>query len=76
MRMSIPEFIRPALDEEERSRTETENGQTLVLVDIPIVENTDDKSVYSTIPLGIIITKNNIINGVLKGSGHFERFYQ
>ena len=60
------EFIKPALDEEERSRIENENGQTLVLVDIPIVEKEGNKNVYSTIPLGIILTKENIITVCLK----------
>jgi len=69
-----PEFIRPALDEEERSRIETDNGQTLILVDIPIVENSDDKSVFSTIPLGIVITKNNIITVCLKDAAILNDF--
>jgi magnesium transporter len=62
------ELVRPALDEEERSRIETDNGQTLILVDIPIVENEESGDVYSTIPLGIILTKSLIITVCLKES--------
>lgn len=60
------EFIRSALDEEERSRIESDNGQTLILVDIPIVENEGYRNVYSTIPLGIILVKENIVTVCLK----------
>jgi magnesium transporter len=69
-----PELIRPALDEEERSRIETENGQTLILVDIPIVENEGNKNVYSTIPLGIIVTKTNIVTVCLKETAILSSF--
>lgn len=62
------EMIRPALDEEERSRIETDNGQTLILVDIPVVENEGSSNVYSTIPLGIILTKELILTVCLKES--------
>ena len=60
------EFIRPALDEEERPRIEADNGQTLILVDIPIVENDGTTNVFTTIPLGIAFTKETIITVCLK----------
>ncbi len=60
------EFIRPALDEEERPRIETDNGQTLILVDIPTVENDGGTNVFSTIPLGIVFTKDAIVTVCLK----------
>jgi magnesium transporter len=68
------ELIRPALDEEERPRIETENGQTLILVDIPIVENGNDSMVYSTIPLGIVITKECILTVCLKEAAILNDF--
>jgi magnesium transporter len=60
------EFLRPALDEEERPRFETDNGQTLILVDIPIVENDGKTNVFTTIPLGIVFTKEAIVTVCLK----------
>lgn len=48
--------IRSPLDEEERSRIEVEDNYTLILVDIPIVEEANDKDTYATIPLAIILT--------------------
>lgn len=50
-----------ALDEEESSRVELEDGYTLILVDIPATEIRHDKEAYNTIPLGIILTQDIII---------------
>lgn len=60
------DFLKAALDEEERARIESDNGQTLIIVDIPVVERTDHTNVYNTIPLGIIILKHAIITVCLK----------
>lgn len=58
-------FLRAALDEEESSRIDTEDDQTLIIIDVPSVEK-DDAVVYSTLPLGILITSQNIITVSLK----------
>ena len=50
-----------ALDEEESSRVELEDGYTLILIDIPTTEIRHDKEAYTTIPLGIILTADTII---------------
>ncbi|RKI38060.1 magnesium transporter CorA family protein [bacterium D16-51] len=50
-----------ALDEEESSRVELEDGYTLILVDIPATEIRHEKEAYNTIPLGIILTQDIII---------------
>lgn len=61
------EFIRAALDEEETSRIESEDGHTLIIVDVPYANNDDQNLVtYETIPLGIVITKDHIITTCLK----------
>lgn len=60
------DFLKAALDEEERARIESDNGQTLIIVDIPVVELQDHSYVYNTIPLGIIILKHAIITVCLK----------
>jgi magnesium transporter len=60
------EFLRPALDEEERPRIETDNGQTMILVDIPTVEHDGAASVFSTLPLGIVYTKEALVTVCLK----------
>ncbi len=55
------EDVLAALDEEESSRIELQDGYTLILVDIPTVEIRHEKESYSTIPLGIILTADEIV---------------
>ncbi|MBS6215919.1 MAG: magnesium transporter CorA family protein [Clostridiales bacterium] len=68
-----PTFLRAALDEEETSRIDTEDGQTLLIIDVPAVEK-DDAVVYSTLPLGIIVTEKHIITVCLKESSIIKDF--
>ena len=53
--------VRAALDEEESSRIELEDGYTLILVDIPAMEIRHESKNYTTIPLGILLTQECII---------------
>lgn len=53
--------VRAALDEEESSRVQMEDGYTLILVDIPFEEIRNDQRAYTTIPLGILLVNNAII---------------
>ena len=55
------EDIQAALDPEESSRIELQDGYTLILVDIPATEVRHKKHVYTTIPLGIILTSDVIV---------------
>lgn len=55
------EDVLAALDEEESSRIELQDGYTLILVDIPTTEMRHDKEAYTTIPLGIILTSDEIV---------------
>lgn len=55
------EDVLAALDEEESSRIELQDGYTLILVDIPTTETRHDKEAYTTIPLGIILTSDEIV---------------
>ncbi len=68
-----PSFLRAALDEEESSRIDTEDGQTLIIIDVPSVEK-EDAVVYSTLPMGIIITEKHIITVSLKESSVIRDF--
>lgn len=61
-----PEFIEASLDTEERSRIDEIDEQILIIVNASIKKNSKyDKSVYETIPIGIII-KNNIVISLCK----------
>ena len=58
------DYIRAALDEEEPSRIESDDGVTLIVVDYPIAEQDNDPNktlLYSTTPMSIIITDDNVI---------------
>ena len=58
------DYIRAALDEEEPSRIESDDGVTLIVVDYPVAEqdNDPDKTLlYSTTPMSIIITDENVV---------------
>lgn len=58
------DYIRAALDEEEPSRIESDDGVTLIVVDYPVAETDNDPDrtlLYSTMPMSIIITEDNVI---------------
>lgn len=54
------ELIMKLLDTEELPRVEQEDNATLIVIDIPYLENEGEHK-YKTYPLGIIITNNNYI---------------
>lgn len=63
----VPDFIYAALDEEETSHIDKEDGSTLIIIDIPYPEVNEHGAVqYCTLPLGIIVTAENIITVCLK----------
>lgn len=68
------DFLYAALDEEESARVDTEKEQILILVDTPAVEKTDEHIIYETLPLGIILTENNIITVCLNDSIVLDQF--
>lgn len=58
------DYIRAALDEEEPSRIESDDGVTLIVVDYPVAEQDNDPDrtlFYSTVPMSIITTEKNVI---------------
>ncbi len=61
-----PEHIKAPLDEEERSRIEVEDSYTLILVDIPSIEERNGKDWFVTIPMAIITTADVLITVCLE----------
>ncbi len=60
-------FVKSSLDEEESSRVEIEDDQTLVIVDTPYAETqTENTILYYTLPIGIIITEEYVFTISLK----------
>jgi len=68
--------LRAPLDEEERSRIEAEDNYTLILADVPAIEERNDKDWYVTIPLGIILTENMIFTVCLEDTQVLTRFME
>lgn len=64
------DFVHAALDPEESSRVEVEDDQVLLIVDIPVEEESDsitrDVQMYATLPLGIIVAENVVITVCLE----------
>ncbi|MEG0854444.1 MAG: magnesium transporter CorA family protein [Angelakisella sp.] len=61
------DFVLSALDEEESSHIDSEDDQTLVIVDLPTAEQQSEKTIlYSTMPMGIILTPNYVITIALR----------
>jgi len=50
-----------AIDPEEKARIQTEDDYTLIVVDIPAREIRHSEQAYNTIPLGIILTEDNVV---------------
>lgn len=55
------DFIRDALDSEEKARIDKEDddGKTLFVVDVPIIEKNEENDVYTTMPLGMIVVRDD-----------------
>ena len=72
------QYISAALDEEESSRIESEDGQTLVIIDVPYQEEEpEEKTVqYTTMPIGIVMTPDNFITISSRESFVLEEFEQ
>lgn len=71
------EFIRDSLDYEEKARIDDEedDGTYLFIIDVPIKENNNESEVYTTMPLGIIVVRDEyIITVSLRKNAVIEKF--
>lgn len=60
-------FVKSSIDEEESSRIEREDDQTLIIVDTPVSSVDDDKTLlFYTQPIGIILTDDYVFTISLK----------
>ena len=55
------DFIRDALDFEEKARIDEEEDDDTILfvVDVPIIEKTEENQIYTTMPLGMIVVRDD-----------------
>lgn len=68
-----PSLLRAALDAEETSHIDIEDDQTLIIVDVPVVEDSDEPNtvVYSTLPVGILVLPEHVVTVALKETTAF-----
>lgn len=69
-----PDLLRAALDTDERSRIEVDDNCTMVLVNIPTVKEHDEKELYDTIPLSILLVKDAVITVCLENTPVLQPF--
>lgn len=58
--------LKSALDTDERSRIQSEDNYTMVLVNIPTLVESDENELYDTLPLSIFVCKKTIITVCLE----------
>ena len=58
-----PDFLRSALDDEERSHIDVEDDCIMILTNVPIINEEEN---YDTLPLSIILTKQHLITVCLE----------
>lgn len=68
--------LRAPLDDEERSRVDAEDDYTMIIVDIPTVEERSGRDWYETIPLSIIVTQNLIITVCMRDTPVLHPFME
>ena len=69
------EFIRYPLDYEEQARIDMEDDMTLFVIDVPIIEENNGEKSYSTMPLGLIVVRDDFFISVcLKKNRIIETF--
>ncbi len=61
-----PDFLRSALDDEERSHIDIEDDSLMILINVPVVYEEENFDTYDTLPLAIILTKLYIITVCLE----------
>ncbi|MDO4800226.1 MAG: magnesium transporter CorA family protein [Bacillota bacterium] len=68
------DFIKAPLDEEERSRLDSDDGYHLILVDVPIVGETSRTSMFTTIPFAIIVGERCIVTTCIQALPMLDDF--
>jgi magnesium transporter len=68
------EVLAAALDEEERPRMTVEGACTLIIVDLPTQTKEVNLDVYTTIPVGIVLTRGCVLTVCLRGDTLLQDF--
>ena len=71
----VPEdMIKAALDDNERARTEFDDGCSMFVVDCPLIEESEGGDSYTTLPLALIYNERCVITVCLKGNTVLKEF--
>ena len=69
------DFIKYPLDYEEQARIDIEDDMTLFVIDVPVIEEDNEGKNYSTMPLGLIVVRDEyFISVALKKNRVIEAF--
>ena len=71
-----PTYLAAALDEEESSRIESEDDNTLIILDAPVAEKNGDSISYYTLPIGILVTQSHVITVCLRENPIIAEFIE
>ena len=72
---NIPEdMIKAALDEEERAHIDVDDDNTLIVIDVPIINEEKDAYVYSTLPLAILFSTDYFVTVCLRDTIILDKF--
>ncbi len=71
-----PSYISASLDEEESPHIEKEQDDTLIILDTPMVQRSDNNVMYYTIPIGIISASENVITISTRENPVFDDFIE
>ncbi len=71
----IPEdMLKAALDEEERAHIDTDGEYTLIVIDIPVINEEKDTYVYSTLPLAMVFSNSHFVTVCLRETSVITEF--
>lgn len=71
----IPEdMIKAALDEEERAHIDVDGDYTLIVIDIPVINEEKDTYVYSTLPFAMVFSEKVFVTVCLRDTSVISDF--
>ncbi|HEX6971627.1 MAG TPA: magnesium transporter CorA family protein [Limnochordia bacterium] len=75
--LGVPaDFLRAALDEEERPRIEFDDDAALIILSIPVVRGDERAPRFDTLPLSVIITRTHLVTVCLEPNGVLDHLIE
>ena len=68
------DMLASALDDQERARSEIDDGNYMFILDCPVIEDGESGDVYSTLPLAVIYNTKCVVTVCLKGNPVLKDF--